>query len=131
LVFHDFRAANVKNAGKTPYSKAQPIPIVVFLVEVSMNRCIDLIGIAGFVILVISTLFLFPPSAEKMTWAYWLAGLVLWFMAFIFLVGWLILRWSVPQSRKGPPPLLVWSAGQRKNKEVRSTANATVQRKAA
>jgi uncharacterized SAM-binding protein YcdF (DUF218 family) len=77
--------------------------------EANMKRCIDLIGIAGFVILGISTLLLFPRSAEQMTWMYWLAGLVLWFMAFVFLVGWLILRWSIRQSREGPQPLLVWS----------------------
>jgi hypothetical protein len=35
--------------------------------EVAMIRCIDLIGIAGFGILVVSTLFLFPNSVEKMT----------------------------------------------------------------
>jgi hypothetical protein len=101
------------------------------IMEVAMIRCIDLIGIAGFGILVVSTLFLFPNSVEKMTWTYWLEGPVLWFVAFVFLVGWLILRWSVPQSHGGPPPLLVWSITKSKNKEVTAGANEKVRKKAA
>lgn len=77
-----------------------------------MKRCIDLIGIAGFILLVISTLFLFPHSVEKMTWIYWLEGLVLWVVGLVMMVGWLILRWSIPHRRGSPPPLLVWSIPQ-------------------
>ncbi len=101
------------------------------LVEVTMIRCIDLIGIAGYVILVVSTLLLFPRSAEQMTWPYWLAGLVLWFVACVLLMGWLILRWSVPHSRKGQPPLLVWSTKRSKNKEIAAGVNGKVREKAA
>jgi membrane-bound ClpP family serine protease len=98
--------------------------------EANMKRCIDLIGIAGFVILVISTLLLFPHSAEQMTWTYWLAGLVLWFMAFVFLVGWLILRWSIRRSHQGPQPLLVWSRPSTKE-DVAAAVNGKVQKQAA
>lgn len=95
-----------------------------------MKPCIDLIGIAGFVTLVISTLFVFPNSAEKMTWTYWLEGLLLWFVGFAMMVGWLILRWSIPRRRRGPPPLLVWSTPQSNrnvgsaevNQDIRKTA---------
>jgi uncharacterized SAM-binding protein YcdF (DUF218 family) len=96
-----------------------------------MIRCIDVVGIAGFVMLVVSTLLLFPNSAEHMNWNHWLGGLILWFAAFAFLVGWLILRWSVRQSREGPPPLLVWSVRGSKKREVTSGANGKVQKKAA
>jgi hypothetical protein len=58
---------------------------------------------------VLSTLLLFPDSAERMNGKYWLAGLSLWFLGFASMVGWLLLRWSVRQSKDGPPPLLVWS----------------------
>jgi membrane-bound ClpP family serine protease len=98
--------------------------------EANMKRCIDLIGIAGFVILVISTLLLFPRSAEQMIWTYWLAGLVLWFMGFAFLVGWLILRWSMPKSHEGPPPLLIWSRSSTR-KDVAAAANGKVRKQAA
>jgi hypothetical protein len=80
-----------------------------------MIRCIDLAGIAGFVILVFSTLFLFPNSADNMNWTYWLGGLLLWFVAVAFVVGWLILRWSIPQSRGNPP--------QRPKRQVTGSAN--------
>jgi membrane-bound ClpP family serine protease len=96
-----------------------------------MKRCIDIIGIAGFVILVISTLLLFPHSAEKMTWTYWLEGLVLWFVGFAMLVGWLLLRWSIPQRRGGPPPLVVWSVPESNGEGVAADASRNFQREAA
>jgi hypothetical protein len=36
---------------------------------------------------------LFPDSAERMNWKYWLAGLSLWLLGFASVVGWLLLRW--------------------------------------
>ena len=83
-----------------------------------MIRCIDLIGVAGFAMVVISTLLLFPHSADRMTWKYWLEGLALWLVGFNSVVAWLLLRWSVKQSKTGPPPLLVWSRRQWKQRDI-------------
>jgi uncharacterized SAM-binding protein YcdF (DUF218 family) len=74
-----------------------------------MIRWTDLIGLAGFGMVVLSTLLLFPDSGEHMTWEYWLGGLALWLAGFASVVGWLLLRWSVRYSKEGPLPLLVWS----------------------
>jgi hypothetical protein len=82
-----------------------------------MIRWIDLIGVAGFAMVISSTLFLFPASAEPMNWRHWLAGLALWFLGFNSVVGWLLLRWSVGQLKDGTPPLLLWSVRQRQEKE--------------
>jgi hypothetical protein len=79
-----------------------------------MVRWIDLIGVAGFAMVIVSTLLLFPRSAEGMNWNHWLAGLALWFLGFNSVVGWLLLRWSVRQNKNGPAPLLVWSVGRSK-----------------
>jgi uncharacterized Tic20 family protein len=84
-----------------------------------MIRWIDLIGVAGFAMVVVSTLLLFPRSAEGMNWKYWLAGLALWLVGFNSVVGWLLLRFSVQPSQKGLPPILVWS----QKKEVASAVN--------
>jgi len=77
-----------------------------------MIRWIDLIGVAGFAMVVVSTVLLFPGSAEAMNWRHWLAGLALWLLGFNSVVGWLLLRWSIRQSTDGPPPLLRWSIRQ-------------------
>jgi len=90
-----------------------------------MIRWTDLIGIAGFAMVVLSTLLLFPDSAEHMNWKYWLPGLLLWFLGFASVLGWLLLRWSVRQSKAGPPPLLVWSARQSQGREVTSGAGGS------
>jgi hypothetical protein len=74
-----------------------------------MIRWVDLIGVAGFAMVLLSTLLLFPASTEGMNWKHWVEGLVLWFFGFNSVVGWLLLRWSVRQSKDGPPPLLIWS----------------------
>ena len=93
-----------------------------------MIRWTDLIGVAGYAMVVLSTLLLFPDSAERMNWKYWLAGLSLWLLGFASVVGWLLLRWSVRQSKDGPPPLLVWSARQSQETEVTSDANRSHRR---
>ena len=90
-----------------------------------MIRWTDLIGIAGFAMVVLSTLLLFPDSAEHMNWKYWLAGLSLWLLGFASVVGWLFLCWSVRRFKDGPPPLLVWSARQWKEREVTPEANGS------
>jgi hypothetical protein len=90
-----------------------------------MIRWTDLIGVAGFAMVVLSTLLLFPDSAERMNWKYWLAGLALWFLGFASVVGWLLSRCSVRQSKDGPPPLLVWSVRQSQEREVTSEANGS------
>ena len=77
-----------------------------------MIRWTDLIGVAGFAAVVLSTLLLFPDSADGMNWKYGVAGLALWFLGFASVFGWLLLRWSVRQSKDGPAPLLVWSVRQ-------------------
>ena len=83
-----------------------------------MIRWTDLIGLAGYAMVVLSTLLLFPSSAEHMNWKYWLFGLALWLLGFASVVGWLLLRWSVQQFKNGPPPLLVWSTRQSQEREV-------------
>ena len=88
-----------------------------------MIRWTDLIGVAGYAMVVFSTFLLFPDSAERINWKYWLPGLALWFLGFASVVGWLLLRWSVRYSKDGPPPLLVWSAGPSQEREVTSDAN--------
>ena len=93
-----------------------------------MIRWTDLIGLAGYAMVVLSTLLLFPSSAEHMNWKYWLAGLTLWLLGFASVVGWLLLRWSVRQSKDGPPPLLVWSARQSQERKVTPQANGSHQR---
>jgi len=90
-----------------------------------MIRWTDLIGVAGFAMVVLSTLLLFPESAEHMNWKYWLAGLSIWFLGFASVFGWLLLRWSVRQSKDEPPPLLVWSARQSQEKNVTSRAGGS------
>ena len=88
-----------------------------------MIRWIDLIGLAGFAILVLATLLLFPGSAEGMNWKSWLVGLALWLLGFNSVIGWLLLRWSVRQSKHGPPALLVWSGRWSKGGEDASDVN--------
>lgn len=88
-----------------------------------MIRWIDLIGLAGFAIVMLATLLLFPGSVERMHWTYWLAGLALWLLGFNSVVTWLLLRWSVRLSKDGPPPLLVWSVRQSKEGEGTSEVN--------
>jgi hypothetical protein len=88
-----------------------------------MIRWTDLIGVAGFAMVVFSPLLLFPHSAEGANWKDWIAGLALWFMGFAFLLGWLVLRWSVRHSKEGPPPLLVWSVRHSRGREA-SAMNA-------
>jgi hypothetical protein len=70
------------------------------VLEMAMIRWTDLIGVAGYAMVLLSTLLLFPDSAEHMNWKYWLAGLSLWFLGFASVVGWLLLRWSVRPSQK-------------------------------
>jgi hypothetical protein len=95
------------------------------VLEMAMIRWTDLIGVAGFAMVVLSTLLLFPGSADRMNWKFWLAGLSLWFLGFASVVGWLLLRWSVRQSKDGPPPLLVWSARQSQERDVTSGAGGS------
>ena len=90
-----------------------------------MIRWTDLIGVAGFAMVVLSTLLLLPDSAERMNWKYWLAGLPLWFLGFASVAGWLLLRWSVRPSKEEPPPFLVWSTRQSQEREVTSEANGS------
>jgi hypothetical protein len=98
------------------------------VVEMAMIRWTDLIGVAGYAMVVLSTLLLFPDSAERMNWEYWLAGLSLWLLGFASVVGWLLLRWSVRQFKDGPPPLLVWSIRPSQKRGVTSDANGSHRR---
>lgn len=59
-----------------------------------MLRCTDLIGFAGFALVVLGTLFLFPNSVERMNWHSMLGGFALWVAGFASVVGWLLLRFS-------------------------------------
>jgi hypothetical protein len=98
--------------------------------EVHMFRCIDLIGIVGFAILVFSMGLLFPNSPETTSWNHSLEGFALWLVGFAVTVGWLILRWSV-RFKGGPPSLLVWSIRQSNSKEIAAHAREKVRTKAA
>lgn len=66
-----------------------------------MLRWTDLIGFAGFVVVVLSTLFLFPGSVERTNWHYMLGGFALWVAGFASVVGWLLLRFR--QAGKSHP----------------------------
>lgn len=90
--------------------------------EMAMFRWTDVIGVAGFAMVVLSTLLLFPGSAERMNWKFWLPGLSLWFLGFASVAGWLFLRWSVRQAKDEPPPRLVASARQSQERDVTSGA---------
>jgi hypothetical protein len=57
-----------------------------------MIRWTDLIGLAGFALVVFSTLLLFPSSVNRMSGQHMLEGLALWFAGFAAVVGWLLLR---------------------------------------
>jgi len=57
-----------------------------------MFQWIDLIGFAGFVVVVLSTLFLFPGSVERTNWHNMLGGAALWLAGFASVVGWILLR---------------------------------------
>jgi hypothetical protein len=82
-----------------------------------MIRWTDAVGLAGIAFVVLSIHLLFPDSAERMNWGYWLGGLLLWLVGVISVVGWLLVRWSVRNSKDAPPPLLVWSFRRAKNGE--------------
>ena len=86
-----------------------------------MIRWIDLIGLAGFAIVVFATQLLFPGSAERMNWKDWLGGAALWFAGFAAVVGWLLLRWSVRplQERRLATP--IWPLRKSQPKEVTFT----------
>ena len=90
-----------------------------------MIKWIDLIGVGGFAAVILSTLLLFPGSAEGMNWKHWLAGLAVWLLGFNSVVGWLLLRWSVRQSKDGPPPLLVWSGRKSQDRQLTSEGNGS------
>lgn len=79
-----------------------------------MIRWADAVGLAGMLFVLLSIHLLFPDSIERMNWVYWLGGLLLWFMGAISVVGWLLVRWSVRNSKDAPPPMLVWSFGRPK-----------------
>jgi hypothetical protein len=87
---------------------------------VVMIRWTDLIGLAGFGMVLVATLLLFPDNADFMNWQHWLGGIALWLIGFASVVGWVLSRWSVRKSNDGPPPLLVWSLRQARHKETQS-----------
>ena len=83
-----------------------------------MVRWADFFGVAGFALVVVSTWFLFPDSAEHVHWKNMLAGTLLWVLGFVSVVSWILLRFSVRNFREGPPPLLIWSLRPRKRKDA-------------
>jgi len=90
-----------------------------------MIRWTDLIGVAGSAMVILSSVLLFPDSAERVNWKYWLGGIALWFVGFASVVGWLLSCWSVRYSKEGPPPLLVWSVRQSPKGEGMSEVNGS------
>lgn len=80
-----------------------------------MIRWTDAIGLVGIGLVALSIQLLFPDSVEHMNWMYWMGGLLLWLIGVVSVVGWLLVRWSVRNSKDAPPPLLVWSLGRSKN----------------
>jgi hypothetical protein len=65
-----------------------------------MIRWTDLIGFAGFILVLLSTQLLFPGSGDSMNWPHMLGGLALWFAGFASVVGSILLHFS----RAGSPP---------------------------
>jgi uncharacterized membrane protein len=63
-----------------------------------MVRWTDLIGIAGFALVIVSTMLLFPSSAEHTNWKYMLGGTAVWLLGFMSVVGSVFLRFSVSRS---------------------------------
>lgn len=57
-----------------------------------MLRWTDLVGLAGFALVFLGTLYLFPRSADRMDWRYMLGGFALWAAGFASVVGWILLR---------------------------------------
>jgi hypothetical protein len=64
-----------------------------------MIRWTDLIGLAGFVLVVLSTRLLFPGLVDSINRQHMLVGLGLWFVGFASVVGWILLRfWQAGRS---------------------------------
>ena len=60
-----------------------------------MVRWVDLVGLVGFAMVVLSTMYLFPDSEEGMNWTPLLGGITLWIAGFASVVGWIWSRWSL------------------------------------
>jgi hypothetical protein len=57
-----------------------------------MIRWTDLIGFAGFALVLLSTQLLFPGSTDSMNWHHMLGGVTLWVAGFASVVLWILLR---------------------------------------
>jgi hypothetical protein len=65
-----------------------------------MIRWTDLIGLAGFPLVLLSTQLLFPGSTDSLNWQHMLGGLALWLAGFASVVGSILLHfWKAGKSR--------------------------------
>ena len=60
-----------------------------------------------------------------MNWKYWLAGLALWILGFISVVGWLLWRWFGPTVQGGAATESLHDAVVRNGLADHSVANLT------
>ena len=77
--------------------------------EVPMIRWTDLIGVAGFVLVIASFVLFSPQSVPSNEWMYWLGVFALWLLGFAAIVGWVLTRWSIRYSNDNQAPLLIWT----------------------
>ena len=84
-------------------------PVGRVFMEVAMIRWTDLIGVAGFALVIISSLLFVPHSAPGNQWIYWLGVFALWLLGFAAVVGWVLTRWSIRYSKDSKAPLLIWT----------------------
>lgn len=66
-------------------------------------RWIDLIGLAGWGLLVAGVLVAFSTSAQRSTWFLLVVGGAMWAVGFVSIVGWLLMR-LMPQERARKAP---------------------------
>jgi Kef-type K+ transport system membrane component KefB len=81
--------------------------------EVAMIRWTDLIGVAGFVLVIASFVLFSPASSPSNEWTYWLGVFAVWVLGFFAIVGWVLTRWSVRRSKDNQAPPLIWARRQR------------------
>ncbi len=86
-------------------------PRVGLSLEVGMVRWTDLIGVAGVVLVITSFVLFSPASPPSDEWMYWLGVSALWGLGFVAIVGWLLTRWSIRDSKGDHAPPLIWTRG--------------------
>jgi hypothetical protein len=83
------------------------------VMEVAMIRSTDLIGVAGFVLVITASVLFFPQAPPSNEWTYWLGVFSVWLLGFVTIIGWVLTRWSVRRSKDNQAPHLIWKRRQR------------------